>query len=56
LEAMNTSVATIDQLTRRFKETTAVNQVRVKVHAGEIFGFLGHNGAVKTTPVRLPKA
>ena len=46
-------VITINQLTRRFKETTAVNQLSLEVYAGEIFGFLGHNGAGKTTTVRL---
>lgn len=46
-------VITINQLTRRFKETTAVDQLSLEVHAGEIFGFLGHNGAGKTTTVRL---
>jgi ABC-2 type transport system ATP-binding protein len=50
---MNTSVITINQLTRHFKETTAVDQLSLEVHAGEIFGFLGHNGAGKTTTVRL---
>ena len=50
---MNTKVITINQLTRRFKETVAVDQLSLEVHAGEIFGFLGHNGAGKTTTVRL---
>ncbi len=50
---MNTSVITINQLTRCFKETTAVDQLSLEVQAGEIFGFLGHNGAGKTTTVRL---
>ncbi len=48
-----TAVITINQLTRRFKETVAVDQLSLEVHAGEIFGFLGHNGAGKTTTVRL---
>jgi ABC-2 type transport system ATP-binding protein len=47
------AVITINQLTRRFKETTAVDALSLEVHAGEIFGFLGHNGAGKTTTVRL---
>jgi ABC-2 type transport system ATP-binding protein len=49
---MNT-VISINQLTRRFKDTTAVDQLSLEVYAGEIFGFLGHNGAGKTTTVRL---
>ena len=47
------AVITINQLTRCFKETTAVDQLSLEVHAGEIFGFLGHNRAGKTTTVRL---
>jgi len=50
---MNTSVITINQLTRHFKETVAVDNLSLEVQAGEIFGFLGHNGAGKTTTVRL---
>ena len=47
------AVITINQLTRCFNETTAVDQLSLEVYAGEIFGFLGHNGAGKTTTVRL---
>jgi ABC-2 type transport system ATP-binding protein len=50
---MNTSVISINQLTRHFKETVAVDNLSLEVQAGEIFGFLGHNGAGKTTTVRL---
>jgi ABC-2 type transport system ATP-binding protein len=50
---MNTSVISINQLTRHFKETVAVDKLSIEVRAGEIFGFLGHNGAGKTTTVRL---
>jgi ABC-2 type transport system ATP-binding protein len=50
---MKTSVISINQLTRQFKETVAVDGLSLEVHAGEIFGFLGHNGAGKTTTVRL---
>lgn len=50
---MNTPVISINQLTRQFKETVAVDKLSLDVSAGEIFGFLGHNGAGKTTTVRL---
>ncbi|MBP1702599.1 MAG: putative transporter ATP-binding protein [Chloroflexi bacterium] len=47
------AVITINQLTRHFKETVAVDNLSLEVDRGEIFGFLGHNGAGKTTTVRL---
>lgn len=50
---MNTSVISVNQLTRQFKDTVAVDKLSIEVRAGEIFGFLGHNGAGKTTTVRL---
>ena len=50
---MKPSVISINQLTRCFKETVAVDNLCLEVHSGEIFGFLGHNGAGKTTTVRL---
>ena len=39
-------------LTRRFGEFTAVNDVTFSVRRGEVFGFLGANGAGKTTAIR----
>jgi ABC-2 type transport system ATP-binding protein len=48
-----TAVIAINQLTRCFKDTVAVDGLTLEVQAGEIFGFLGHNGAGKTTTVRL---
>jgi ABC-2 type transport system ATP-binding protein len=40
-------------LTRRFGPFVAVNDVSFEVRAGEIFGFLGSNGAGKSTTIRM---
>lgn len=42
-----------DQLTRRFGDFTAVDALTFQVAPGEIFGFLGANGAGKTTAMRI---
>ncbi len=40
-------------LTRRFGTFTAVDRISFTVAAGEVFGFLGANGAGKTTAIRI---
>ena len=40
-------------LTRTFGEFVAVDRVSFEVAPGEIFGFLGSNGAGKTTVIRM---
>jgi ABC-2 type transport system ATP-binding protein len=40
-------------LTRRFGDFTAVDGLDLEVAPGEIFGFLGANGAGKTTAIRM---
>ena len=40
-------------LTRRFGDFTAVDHISFEVNAGEVFGFLGANGAGKTTAIRI---
>jgi ABC-2 type transport system ATP-binding protein len=42
-----------NQLTRRFGKFVAVDQVSIEVYRREIFGFLGANGAGKTTMIRM---
>lgn len=42
-----------NKLTRRFGKFIAVDQVSIEVKHGEIFGFLGANGAGKTTMIRI---
>jgi ABC-2 type transport system ATP-binding protein len=41
------------QLTKRFGNFTAVDAITFDVASGEIFGFLGANGAGKTTAMRM---
>src|SRR5678815_2883000 len=40
-------------LTRRFGDFTAVNNVSISVEKGEVFGFLGPNGSGKTTVIKM---
>ena len=46
-------VIATDNLTKRFGQFTAVNEITFNVFEGEIFGFLGANGAGKTTAMRM---
>jgi len=42
-----------DKLTKKFGDFIAVNEISFEVDKGEIFGFLGANGAGKTTAMRM---
>jgi ABC-2 type transport system ATP-binding protein len=46
-------VIEVQDLTKRYGSTTAVDHIKFRVEEGEIFGFLGPNGAGKTTTVRM---
>lgn len=46
-------VIEVESLTKKFGNFTAVDAITFKVKAGEIFGFLGANGAGKTTAMRM---
>lgn len=50
---MNNVVIRTDRLTKKFGNFTAVDQLSFAVDRGEIFGFLGANGAGKTTAMRM---
>ena len=42
-----------ENLTKKFGDTIAVDDVSINVREGEIYGFLGLNGAGKTYTIRL---
>lgn len=50
---MESSVIKVDRLSKHFGEFIAVNEISFEVNKGEIFGFLGANGAGKTTAMRM---
>ena len=49
----NQNVIEAQKLTKKFGDFTAVNAISFNVKKGEIFGFLGANGAGKTTAMKM---
>src|SRR5215203_2801399 len=49
----NEPVIIAENLTKRFGQFVAVDHISFEVKRGEIFGFLGANGAGKTTAMRM---
>src|SRR3982750_2863380 len=50
---MMESVIICEKLTKKFDDFIAANELTFEVGKGEIFGFLGANGAGKTTAMRM---
>ena len=46
-------VIEVYNLTKKFNDLTAVNNISLEVESGEIYGFVGLNGAWKTTTIRM---
>ena len=49
----NTPAISTENLTRRFGELVAVENVNLRVAPGQFFGFLGPNGAGKSTTIKM---
>ncbi|WP_299530694.1 ABC transporter ATP-binding protein [Ulvibacterium sp.] len=47
------NIIEVDGLTKKFGDFTAVDAISFQVKRGEIFGFLGANGAGKTTAIKM---
>lgn len=50
---MNKTIIKVEHLTKQFGDFIAVNDISFEVKKGEIFGFLGANGAGKTTAMKI---
>lgn len=50
---MKSSIIEVESLTKRFGTFKAVDSISLDVKQGEIFGFLGANGAGKTTAMKM---
>lgn len=50
---MNAHAIEVKKLTKKFGNFTAVDQIHFEIGYGEIFGFLGANGAGKSTTIRM---
>ena len=50
---MNVTVFEAINITKKYRNTLALNQVSMSVMQGDIYGFIGENGAGKTTMIRL---
>lgn len=46
-------IITTEQLTKKYKSFTAVNNVSLHIRKGSIYGFLGPNGAGKSTTMKI---
>lgn len=50
---MMQQVIEVTGLTKEFKNITAVNDLSFSVQEGDVYGFLGQNGAGKSTTIRM---
>jgi ABC-2 type transport system ATP-binding protein len=53
MSVINENIIEVKELTKAFGDFKAVNEISFEVKRGEIFGFLGANGAGKTTAMKM---
>ncbi len=53
MESVQEKIIIVENLTKKFGDFTAVKGISFEVYKGEIFGFLGANGAGKTTAMKM---
>ena len=46
-------VIQVDQLSKHYQDIRAVDNLSFTVNAGDVYGFLGQNGAGKSTTIRM---
>ena len=47
------AIIKVDNLSKQYREVKAVNDISFTVNTGDIYGFLGQNGAGKSTTIRM---
>lgn len=47
------AIISVNHLSKKFKDLTAVDDLSFTVNEGDVFGFLGQNGAGKSTSIRM---
>ncbi len=47
------NIIEVKNLTKKFKDVIAVNELSFNVYEGDVYGFLGQNGAGKSTTIRM---
>ena len=50
---MNENVVEINNLCKTYKDTKAVAHVNMTIKKGDIYGFIGRNGAGKSTTLKM---
>lgn len=53
MDQISHSVIAIHNLTKQFDKATAVNHISLAIRQGEVFAFLGQNGAGKSTTIKM---